>query len=110
MFFRSHRSPAWMLPLSDPLCMSLTRLGITNATVGRSLNFAGKSANLRLAEVSTLVPFGTFEKLIQGTCFRGKSAAPEAGEPIFGRSSEYPLKVRSGFAPVNLTPRLEAVN
>src|SRR5512146_1468222 len=95
-----------MLSGAEPLCMSFLRLGMTNATVGRVLKSMGKSVNRRFEEAAAVVPFGTLEKLIQGTCLRAYRPSLCFCEPIAGRDSEYPLKERP--ARINCSPRLLA--
>src|SRR5947209_7919453 len=105
-----------MLCAGLPLCMSLSRLGMTKATVGSAGNRAGsvgKSAKRRFDDVATVVPLGTLAKLIQGTCLRAylafvPSGAYSAVEPMAGKSSAYPLNDRP--LAIRAAPRFGALN
>src|ERR1700687_2686085 len=72
-----------------PACMSLSRFGMTNETVGR-LAYSDRALN---ASNGTEYAAGTLVKFTQGACLRAYLPELHAVAPTLGRSSEKPANV-----------------
>src|ERR1051325_3516238 len=78
-----------------PSCMSLFRLGTTNATVGSCVKSEGKSVKGRLTVAgSWLAPGAAACQSLQGLCLRTYVPELVTNEPTEGRSSLKPVNVR----------------